>query len=179
MSRRGIRVPFAVVRHRGRSRGLTLVECLIAASVLAIAASAALVPFAAGLKQTQDSARLEQAAELASSLLDEIAAHPFEDPDNANDRTLGPDAGETSRQLFDNVDDYNGYSDPTTAPTDARGASLTASNLAGLRRTVTVSYVTLSGQAVQPNHVFALVTVRVFDGSALILTVNRLLGREY
>ncbi len=160
-----------------RRTGLTLLETMLAASILAFAATAAAIPFAAGLQQTQEALRLEQASVLAESLMDEIVAHPFDDPNAAGVYTLGPEAGETSRTLFDNIDDYHGYSESSGGAKDFAGNTITAAN--GLWRSVTVQYTTVSGQATGLSTVFALVTVTVTDGSRSAVVLKRLVTREY
>lgn len=164
---------------RRRASGLTLLETMLAAAILAFAATAAAIPFAAGLQQTQDSLRLEQAGVLAESLMAEIIAHPFDDPNAAGVYTLGPEAGETSRTLFDNIDDYHGYSESSSGAVDLSGSAITSPGASGLWRSVTVQYTTVSGQATGLGNVFALVTVTVMDGSRSTYVLKRLVTREY
>lgn len=152
---------------------------MLAAAILAFAATAAAIPFAAGLQETQDALRLEQAGVLAESLMSEIVAHPFDDPNAAGVYALGPEAGETSRTLFDNIDDYHGYSESSTGAVDHSGSAINLASTNGLWRSVTVAYTTVSGQASGLGNVFALVTVTVNDGSRPIYVLKRLVTREY
>lgn len=160
-------------------RGLTLLETMIAAAILAFAATAVAIPFAAGLQETQEALRLEQAGVLAEALMAEIVAHPFDDPNAPGVYALGPEAGESSRALFDNIDDYHGYSESSGGARDASGNVISAAGASGLWRSVTVQYTTVSGQASGLGNVFALVTVTVMDGSRTTYVLKRLVTREY
>src|SRR5262249_13053846 len=151
----------------------------VAASILAIAATAAALPFARGYQDVSESARMEQATWLAASLMDEVIGHPFEDPDTPGVHNLGPDGGETSRPLFDNIDDYNGYSEAGGPAKDMLNRTISGSNLSGLWRTVSVQYTTVPNQPVSPAEVLALVTVTVYDGNKQLLSLKRLVAREY
>lgn len=162
--------------------GLTLYETMIAASILAIVAASAALPIAAGVQEVQQSARLEQAVALAEALMEEILQRPFEEPSNPSIRALGPGAGETDRTKFDNVDDYHGYSesDRVLRELTTTLTPITATNAAGLWRSVTVQYVSLSGQPAWDQNNVARITVTVNDGSqGAIYTLSRLVVREY
>lgn len=168
--------------NRRGNRGVTLFETMLAASILAIAAASAALPFAAGVQEVQQSARLEQAVLLAESLMEEVVSRPFEDPQSPTSRTLGPEAGETDRTKFDNIDDYHGYSesDQVLRELTTTLTPINATNGAGLWRSVTVQYATLSGQLAWDTNNAALVTVTVNDGSlGAIYTLSRLVVREY
>jgi MSHA pilin protein MshD len=170
---------FILWRDWRRAAGLTLLETMLAAAILAIAATAAAIPFAAGLQQTQEALRLEQAGVLAEALMAEIIAHPFDDPNAAGVYTLGPEAGETNRTLFDNIDDYHGYSEASGGAVDLSGSAIGSPGANGLWRSVTVQYTSVSGQATGLGNVFALVTVTVTDGSPSTYVLKRLVTREY
>jgi len=155
---------------------------MLAASILAIAAASATLPFAAGVQEVQQSARLEQAVLLAESLMEEVVTRPFEDPQSLTSRALGPETGETDRTKFDNIDDYHGYSESDQIPRELTTtlSPITATNGAGLWRSVTIQYLMLSGQPSWDQNNAALVTVTVNDGSlGAIYTLSRLVVREY
>jgi len=167
---------------RRNYRGITLLETMLAASILAIAAASATLPFAAGVQEVQQSARLEQAVLLAESLMEEVVTRPFEDPQSLTSRALGPETGETDRTKFDNIDDYHGYSESDQIPRELTTtlSPITATNGAGLWRSVTIQYLMLSGQPSWDQNNAALVTVTVNDGSlGAIYTLSRLVVREY
>ena len=162
-----------MIERIGKSRaGFTLMEALLAAVILLIAITAITLPFAAGARAEQADARMCLAVSLAQEMMEEILAKPFADPQGAT--TVGPDAGETRRARFDNVDDYHGYYEGPRQIADATGAVLTTPVAAGLSRTVTAQYVYVSGQDTGQPATFVRVTVTVaHDGSPLV-TLTRL-----
>lgn len=102
-----------------RHRGLTLVECLLASAVLALAVVAVTQAVVAGQMQTAEALRRARALGLGEALTDEVLRLPYTDPD-------GP-GGEVGRENFDNLEDFNGFSEAAGALRDARGTSNPAS----------------------------------------------------
>lgn len=98
----------------GREHGVSLVELVIAISVVAIAATAVLGGLSAVATRTADAMVQQQAVAVAEAYLEEILQRPVADPDG-----VGPEAG---RDSFDNVDDYAGLSD--TGARDQFGAAV-------------------------------------------------------
>jgi len=100
-----------------RERGITLVEMVITIMVLAIALISITAAISGGIGRSGDTLVETRAVALAQSYLDEIFGKRFDENshprgippcrDNCSD-TLGPDAGETQRYHFDDVDDYDG-----------------------------------------------------------------------
>jgi type II secretory pathway pseudopilin PulG len=168
-----------IERTGQRRHGLSLLETLLAATILATVAAAAALPFSAGLQQVQQAARLEQAAWLGAALMDEILAHPFDDPDQPGSYTLGPDTGEIGRASFDNIDDYHGYSEALTGARTSTGSPLSVTDAAGLYRTVTIQYRDLPGQAITPTKLFVEVVINVWDGTANVVSLRRYVTRAY
>jgi hypothetical protein len=144
----------------------------LAAVILLTAISAITLPFVAGARAEQVDARMCLAVSLGQEMMEEILAKPFLDPQGAT--TVGPDAGETRRSRFDNVDDYHGYSEAAGQIADAAGAFITTPAAQGLSRQVTAQYVYVSGQDTGQPATFVRVTVTVaYNGSALV-TLTRL-----
>jgi len=84
----------------GGERGVTLIELVVAITVIAIA-GAALAGTLAYLNGTGNTAILQaQAQSIATAYLNEITGKSFVDPDGVD--------GEASRNLYDDVDDYSG-----------------------------------------------------------------------
>jgi type II secretory pathway pseudopilin PulG len=159
--------------------GFTLAEALLATTVLAIVAATAALPFAAGIQQTQEAAKLEQAAALGQAMMEEVLARSFFEPD---DRVAAPgrDPGEESRPLFNNLDDFHGYAESGGVLRDFQNVAVSAPSAAGFWRDVSVQYVSLTalGQAASDVNSFVSIQVRVFYNSTLLVTLNRIASRE-
>jgi len=97
-------------RGRGarRAGGFTLLEALFAASVLAVVVAAVTQSIVAGQMQTYDAMHSARAVALTEAMMEEILVLPYDDPEGGV--VIGPDAGETTRQQFDDIDDYHGWS---------------------------------------------------------------------
>lgn len=135
-----VRRPIAPPGWVSANHGFTLVEALITiviVSTLALATgSTARVIFATRDECDQTSV----ADELGVSLLEEIAALPFDDPQSGG-TALGPETGEWvalgNRALFDDVDDYAVWTGGL--PLQQKDGSPIAQP--GYTRTVTIGYV--------------------------------------
>lgn len=100
------------MRHRSRTRtGFTLIESLAAISIMALAGSVLLLAAQTSLDATDDAAKQAIAQGICEQVLDEIMSKRYMEPGAAHDQnTLSTDSGETSRQIWDDTDDFNGYS---------------------------------------------------------------------
>jgi prepilin-type N-terminal cleavage/methylation domain-containing protein len=161
----------------GRGRGFTLVEALLATTVLAIVSASAALPFVAGVHQANEAARMEQAVALGQALMEEILTRPVLDP-TGRGATPGPESGESARNLFDNIDDFNGYSEQATGLRDYKNVAITDSVLSGFWRDAAVQYVTFANQQTADTTGYAKITVRVWDGNANMVTLTRVAARE-
>ena len=85
------------------SRGLALIEVVIAIAVIATATGAVLAASSLGAVQQSRLYVQQQALSAAQSYLDEITGKPFADPDGVNN--------ETQRARFDDITDYAGLRD--------------------------------------------------------------------
>jgi hypothetical protein len=85
----------------------------LAVGVLGFAVAAITQAIVAGQAQTYEALHHERGIALAEALLDEVLALPYADPDDAS-TTLGAESGESNRTLFDNCDDFSGFTE--TAP---------------------------------------------------------------
>jgi type II secretory pathway pseudopilin PulG len=155
----------------------TIAEALMAGTILAIVSATATLPFAAGLQQNVESARLEQAVALGQAMMEEILARPFTDPNNSS-MTPGPESDETSRDKFDNIDDYNGYAESDHIARDYTNAAITDPAVKDLWRSVTVQYVTMPNQSSTDVNSFARVTVTVYNDTVQIVKLDRIVCRE-
>ncbi len=152
--------------------GFTLIESLLAAVILMAAISAIVLPFAVGARNEQIDARMCLAASLAQEMMEEILSKPFDDPQGAS--LPGPEAGETRRSKFDNVDDYHGYTEGPGQIADSTGAIINTPGADGLSRSVTAEYVYVSGQDVSKPATFVRVTVTVSHRDVPLITLARL-----
>lgn len=164
-------------RYARRRGGFTLVEALLASTVLAIVAASASLPFSAGVQQANEAAKLECMVALGQALMEEILTHPLLDPTNRV-AVPGPESGETTRDKFDNIDDYHGYTEQITGLKDYKNQSITDPSLTGLWRDVSVQYVTFAGQQASDTNSYAKIIVRVWNGNTVMLTLTRLAARE-
>jgi Tfp pilus assembly protein PilV len=117
---------------------------MIAVCILAIAVGAMMGPISASYQQTRTVSQTTTAVTMAQQLLDEILSKPFVDPTDLS-TTLGPEADETTRAAYDNIDDYNGYHDTTnTSASDAiktaSGSTVTWNSNDVYSRAVTMEY---------------------------------------
>ena len=163
-------------RRRTARRGFTLAESLIACSVLAVAAVAIVAPILASRQQAAAADANGVAVALARQLLEEIAAKSFADPTDGN-TVLGPGGTETSRSLFDNPDDYHGYSDSTPGLAMVGGTSVSLPGSMQYTRTVTVEYRSGPSGPVVTSGDFALVTVTVTPSKGAAVQLSQLLTR--
>jgi len=159
--------------------GFTLIEALMASVILAIAVSAAIVPFTCGARSQDVDSRQTIAASLAQDLMEEILTKPFEEPSDGDElpepeSRFGPDAGETLRSSYSAIDDYHGYTELAGHVVDPAGHVITDAAAAGLSRHVTVSYVYVTGQDVTESPSFMRVVVEVCYNGEPAVTLTRL-----
>lgn len=126
---------------RGRERGLTLAEVLIATAILAVAAVAVTKAVATGHQVTYAALNTERAVALAEALMDEILAKPVTDPEGQ--LGSGPDDTELVRADFDNTDDYDGYVEAMDTLADLSG-TLYPDSYQRYQRSVTVTDSTIT-----------------------------------
>jgi type II secretory pathway pseudopilin PulG len=164
---------------RQRVQGFTLVEALLAAVILAIVVASILLPFTAGAGSQVVEVRQTVAASLAEGLMEEILDKPFEEPNDSDEKpepvtSFGPDVGETTRDTFSAMDDYDGYTEPEGSIVDADGEVVDDDAAAGLSRHVTVAYVYVTGQDPTGDPSFLRVVVEVRHLGQPLVTLTRL-----
>jgi hypothetical protein len=146
---------------------VTLIEGLVASSVLAVAVVGIIGPIAASYRHTAAAEATSLGVALAGQLLEEISAKPFADPSDQS-RVLGPEADEAAggRAAFDNLDDYHLYADSTDGSSGVvlkalDGSTIDIARRSALRRSVSVEYRADPGGPAAPAGEYALVTVTV------------------
>lgn len=123
---------------RGRA-GLTLVEAVLSMLVLAVLATASLSAIAQSRAARLAVDEQSMGSALARSLLSEIAALPYMESAST---TIGVDGGENAsdRTSFDDVDDFNGFSEAPCIGLDGK----TIDGTDQWKRSVVVAWVPVS-----------------------------------
>lgn len=112
--------------RRRTERGLSLIELIVAITIVAAGVTAVLGAHAAIATRSADAMVRQQAVAIAESYLEEASLKAYADPDGVD--------GETSRSAFDDVDDYDALDDDGIR--DQNGTAIAA--LASYRATVSV-----------------------------------------
>ena len=165
--------------HRKNAGGFTLVEAMVAVMVLGIAAASVLFPFISGAALQDEGVNRTLAARLASDLMEQILLLPFHDPDDETSYSLGPESGEAAPAGFDNLDDYNGYSEIQGQVKDVTGAVFTDSRYVNFSRNVTCEYVYVPPQPAESDPAkceFIRITVQVDYSGVPMATIVRLVS---
>jgi len=142
------------VVRQGNDRGFTLVELIISMVVVSIALGGVLMVMNTTIWHSADPMLQHQAVAIAESYLEEVLLHAYSDPDGSG--------GESLRNLFDDVDDYDGLAD--TGARDQNGSAI--SGLENYTVTVDVAGTVLSGVACKK------VTVRVSHPADIDLALS-------
>ena len=106
-------------RARQRRAGLTVVECLIALTILSVTVLAATMTLSAGAQHDRRGDLASIAARLGRDLLEEITSREDREPVTAP--VFGRETGETTRALYDDVDDYHNFNEPRGTLTNFAG----------------------------------------------------------
>jgi Tfp pilus assembly protein PilV len=118
--------------HGARS-GFSLIEVAISSILVGSILVTAMSTVGAVLRFRSSSSDSGRAALLATDLLAEISGQPYSDPNQTP--VLGKESGETTRAQFDDVDDYDSWTE--TPPKNRAGTNLTG--FTGWTRSVTVA----------------------------------------
>jgi len=104
------------VKHQ---RGFTLVEMLLAILIAGTGMAAVMALMPQLISTAETSHDIAAAVGLAQLLIEEIDLVPWEDPADNCTYGLEPDENDANRVDFDDVDDYDGYTDQP--PRDRNG----------------------------------------------------------
>lgn len=130
-----------------KNRAFTYIEVLMSVVILGFVLIPLLSQFYTGFQGNIIAELVTQSINLADDLMEEIKSRRFDENAYPNEPVapvaLGVDAGENSndRRTFDDVDDYNGWSQ--SPPQAIDGTVLV--NFSRFSRTVFVEYITVSG----------------------------------
>ncbi|OUR71976.1 pilus assembly protein MshD [Methylophaga sp. 41_12_T18] len=122
------------VAHNMKQLGATLVELIITIVIISIALTGILSVVSLSSRHTADPMVQQQAVAIAESYLEEILLLPITDPDSI-------DEGSENRSLFDNVEDYDNWSD--SGAVDQHGNAI--NGLEDYQVNVTINDATISG----------------------------------
>lgn len=132
--------------------GLTFLEILVALFILTISLLGFFQMFNTSIETSYRAKQELIAINLARGLLAEIVSKDFVDPDDPSRTSLGRDTvdGESTRNTFDDVDDYDYFrNNPENPPYTVGGEPLNGTggrpDYSAFTRTVTVSYCDISG----------------------------------
>jgi prepilin-type N-terminal cleavage/methylation domain-containing protein len=109
------------------SRGFSLIEVLVSLTLLGLAGSTLLLATTATVQSGQDALSRTIARGIAEQMMDDVLGRRYHEPGGgALSYPLGREAGETAVPLktilFDDTDDYHGYT--SSPPRDAWGIEL-------------------------------------------------------
>lgn len=123
--------------------GLTFLEVGIAISLFAVVMLGFFQLFNIAVNSSYRATRQIIVTNLCRGLMAEIMSKEFSDPEDPNNVALGLNAGEVSRSDFDDVDDYDDWSEspPITIGGDPMNGMGGSPNYLGFTRSVEVSYV--------------------------------------
>jgi len=140
---------------RTKHKGFSLAEAMMATVVLGIAAAGVLLPFTSGARVRAEGMHRTLGAKLASDLMEEIIAAPFD-------------------QI---VAGYDGYAELQGQVKDASGTVFTDSNYANFSRNVSCVDVYVPQESGMGEPKFVRVTVRVYYRGRQMAVINRLIGQ--
>jgi len=148
---------------------------MIASVVLAVAVIGISWTLAASYQQSEVRGNKTTALSLAQQLMEEIASKPM-DPPSSGDHA-GWSAGVTNRSLYDTIDDYNGYSDVSSALPMGDATTIDAGDGGAYTRTVTVTSNALPSGLTGTSSDFLLVTVTISMPQHQSMSLSQLFTR--
>ena len=153
-----------------RQSGATLVELVISIVIIGVSVAGVLLVMNLTSSHSADPMIQHQGVAIAEAYLEEILPLPFDEAaaSGSPEGALGPDAGETGRADYDDVNDYDGLNDA-----GARGLQNPATVITGLDAyTVAVTVVNDGGLGPAGQQVTAgdalRIQVRVTHSSGLV-----------
>ena len=140
------------------AKGLSYVETVLAAAIMSGLLLAGLVLMGNLGRSRQSSTDAEAASWLVINMLEELENQSYSDPDD-QEADIGADEDDETRQLFDDIDDYDDWS---ACPPEYQDGS-TYSQYSHLTRSVAVGYVSSANLATPTgsNEGFKEVTITV------------------
>jgi type II secretory pathway pseudopilin PulG len=156
-------------RNSPPRNGFTIAEAMVATVIVGVMAVTAMTTVAASVRYQARTADRAVGAMLAQALMSEILAQAYQDPVYPT-TVLGPDPGEstTARTKWNDIDDYNGWSE---SPLQNQDGSIIP-NTSGWTRSVTVAWVNSSNpsQASATETGCKLITATVSHNGIMVAT---------
>jgi prepilin-type N-terminal cleavage/methylation domain-containing protein len=143
---------------RARRQAMTLVECMVAISILSGVALVTAWTLSSGAQNVARADHASRGARLGRDLMEEIRSKAYDDPNQTP--LFGPESGETTRAAFDDLDDYNGWTESAGSLQTAAGETYDADDQR-FSRSVTVTDVSQSVSDLGTTVAGRLVTVVV------------------
>lgn len=147
-----------MTKNQGQNSGFSLIELILTIVILGFT-TLIIIPFAKSVIHSPDPLIRQRAVSLGQALMDEILAKRWDEntplgggpvitsesappargltATSPSASAIGPDGGETDRTLYDDVDDYNNFTE-TDSFTDQNGNTF---NLSGYTRAVAIRYI--------------------------------------
>lgn len=154
-----------------RSRGMTLIELVIAIVVIGIGVAGVMMAFSTVVKNSADPLVRKQMLSIAEEMMEEITLKPFAVSGTAPTNTLKNctfGAGVASRANFDDVSDFNAYQ--TTGICNIDGDAVVPLSAYNLQVTVTTTNA-MDGVVIAAGRV-KKITVTVIHGSDALTLVG-------
>ncbi|MGZ8160657.1 MAG: type IV pilus modification PilV family protein [Methylobacter sp.] len=101
-----------------RQSGISLIELVIFMVIVGVAMAGIIASINYNVQHSADPVVRKQALAIAEALLEEVMLQNFSDPDGP------PNVVEASRDLYDDIDDYNNYSRNGISSVDAPAATI-------------------------------------------------------
>lgn len=155
--------------RREHQRGVTLIELIVFIVIVSVGLAGVLAALSTTVKSSADPLQPKQALVIAEAMLEEVLLKSYCDPDTVNTATTPPTCGvhttEATRAVWDDVDDYSGYSQSPVA-------SINGTAISGYGVAVTVPAATVSIGGVAAKQV--TVTVTQPSGQTIALSGYRM-----
>lgn len=160
-------------RARRVAAGLTVIEALLAAAVLLVCVLGVSMTLGASATQVQTLQTTVTCGILGQELLEEITSKPF--PIAGVTTNPGWDQGQHNRAQYDDVGDYDGYTDSTPLKM-LDGTAIDSTPPITYTRSVTFSYMSSPSGPTAPSGPFGLVTVTVTPSVGAPVTFVRVVS---
>jgi len=158
---------------RHHARGFTLVEVLFASAVLAFVVAGLTQTIVSGQAHTYNALHEGRALSLAEALMEEVLTLPY--VDGGGDTTAGPEGDESTRDRFDGMDDFDGFTEPAGSLADPAG-ELYPELFQGFSRSVDAAYDTAEVAGLGGTRNGIDVTVTVSEAGGREWVINRFIA---